>query len=111
MDMPTPGPAIRVNVPLLFQRYRDGVRYQAMAQELGCSVACITYHIRGAVLRGEISMRGHLGERSEAHKRGDHLLAQGWTQTRVAREVGVSRQRVWQWVRERAGREREEKGP
>jgi predicted transcriptional regulator len=71
-----------------------------IAHELGCSVACITYHVRGAVLRGEITMRGHKGDLSEAHLRGEALLAQGWTQTRVAREVGVSRQRVWQWVRE-----------
>ncbi len=97
--MPKPGPKIRVNVALLLQRYGEGVRYQAMAQELECSIACITYHVRGAVLRGEIEMRGHLRDRSEAHLRGEALLAQGWTQTQVAREVGVTRQRVWQWVR------------
>lgn len=99
-NMPKPGPKIRVNVALLLQRYGEGVRYYEMARELGCSIACITYHIRGAALRGEIEMRGHLRDRSEAHLRGMALLAQGWTQTQVAREVGVSRQRVHQWVRE-----------
>ena len=98
--MAKPGPKPRVNVALLLQRYGEGARYQAMAQELGCSIACITYQIRGAALRGEIEMRGHLRDRSEAHLRGMALLAQGWTQTQVAREVGVSRQRVHQWNRE-----------